>query len=52
MKKFEDILADFYAMSDEHYRVFNERIANIPGGSSIGVRIPQLRTYAKKLVQE
>ena len=52
MKKFEDILADFYAISDEHYRVFNERIANIPGGSSIGVRIPQLRTYAKKLVQE
>lgn len=52
MRKFENILADLHTMSDEKYRIFNERIANIPSNSSIGVRIPMLRTYAKNLVKD
>ncbi len=49
---YESILADLRGKKDEHYRQFNERIANIPAGSSIGVRMPLLRAYGKALAGE
>lgn len=52
MKRYEEILKDFMALRDEKYRVFNERIANIPEGTSLGIRIPALRKYAKNLINE
>ena len=52
MRTLESVTADLRALGDEKYRPFNERIANIRPGSSIGVRMPQLRTYAKALVRE
>ena len=51
MRTYEEILADLSAMADEKYRAFNERIVNIPAGSSIGVRTPMLRDYGKRLVR-
>ena len=51
MKTYEELLADLAAMKDERYRVFNERIVNVPAGSSVGVRTPLLRDYGKKLVK-
>lgn len=50
MKSYEQVVADFSAMKDEKYRAFNERIVNIPAGTSLGVRTPQQRSYAKKLI--
>lgn len=50
MKSYEDIVAELSALKDEKYRVFNERIVNIPAGTSIGVRTPLLRDFGKKLV--
>lgn len=52
MKTYEETLAQLSAMKDEKYRVFNERIVNVASGSSIGVRTPLLREYAKKFVKE
>lgn len=51
MRTYGEILADLSAMADEKYRAFNERIVNIPAGSSIGVRTPMLRDYGKRLVR-
>ena len=51
MIAYDETLAEFSAMKDEKYRVFNERIVNIPSGTSIGVRAPLLRDYAKKFVR-
>lgn len=51
MKHYEEVVAELRSIRDEKYRAFNERIANIPSGSSIGVRIPALRAYAKALVR-
>ena len=48
---YEETLAELSAMKDEKYRVFNERIVNVPSGTSIGVRTPMLRDYAKKFVK-
>ena len=52
MKIYKEVFADLSAMKDEKYRLFNERIVNIPAGTSIGVRTPLLRAYAKKLIAE
>ena len=52
MKNYDGVLLDLREMKDEKYRVFNERIANVVPDSSIGVRIPQLRDYAKKFVRD
>lgn len=49
---YQGILADLRGIKDETYRQFNERIANIPAGSSIGVRTPALRAYGKALIKE
>ena len=51
MIAYEETLAELSAMKDEKYRVFNERIVNVPSGTSIGVRTPMLRYYAKKFVK-
>ncbi|HIY45434.1 MAG TPA: DNA alkylation repair protein [Candidatus Borkfalkia excrementipullorum] len=51
MIAYEETLAELSAMKDEKYRVFNERIVNVPSGTSIGVRTPMLRDYAKKFVK-
>ena len=40
MIAYEETLAELSAMKDEKYRVFNERIINVPSGTSIGVRTP------------
>ena len=45
MIAYEETLAELSAMKDEKYRVFNERIVNVPSGTSIGVRTPMLRDY-------
>lgn len=50
MFTYEEIIASLSEYKDEKFRVFIERIVNIKSGSSIGVRTPQLRKYAKKLV--
>ena len=52
MKTYAEITAELSAMKDETYRVFNERIVNIPAGSSIGVRTPMLRAYGKQLIKK
>ena len=52
MKTYAEITAELSAMKDETYRVFNERIVNIPAGSSIGVRPPMLRAHGQQLIQE
>ncbi len=52
MKSYEQVLADLCTLKDEKFREFNERIVNIASGSSIGVRTPLLRDYAKKMVKE
>ena len=49
MKTYTEILAELSAMKDETYRVFNERIVNIPAGSSLGGRTPRLRALGKQL---
>ena len=51
MIAYEETLAELSAMKDEKYRVFNERIVNVPAGTSVGVRTPLLRDYAKKFVK-
>lgn len=51
MIAYEETLAELSAMKDEKCRVFNERIVNVPSGTSIGVRTPMLRDYAKKFVK-
>lgn len=51
MIAYEETLAELSAMKDEKYRVFNERIVNVPSGTSIGVRTPMLRDYSKKFVK-
>lgn len=45
------ILEELRALADEEYRQFNERIANIPSGSSLGVRTPRLRAFGKELLR-
>lgn len=52
MRTYQQIIAELTALKDEKYRVFNERIVNVPAGTSIGVRTPLLRGYAKKFVAE
>lgn len=52
MVTYEQLLAELFARRDETYRVFNERIVNVPPGSSIGVRTPLLRAYGRALVRE
>lgn len=51
MKTYEEIVGELSALHDEKFRVFNERIVNVPAGSSLGVRIPLMRQYAKALVR-
>lgn len=51
MITYEETLAELSAVKDEKYRIFNERIVNVPAGTSIGVRTPLLRDYAKKFVK-
>lgn len=51
MITYEETLAELSAMKDEKYRIFNERIVNVPAGTSIGVRTPLLRDYTKKFVK-
>ena len=47
-----NIVADFLAMQDVDYRDFQSSlIPTIPKDSIIGVRMPQLRKYAKALTQ-
>ena len=48
--EYDEILSKLRVLSDEKFRVFNERIVNVESGKSIGVRIPQLRKLAKQLV--
>ncbi|OZG68952.1 DNA alkylation repair protein [Bifidobacterium eulemuris] len=46
-----DVLADLRGMADEKYRMFNAKlIPNIDLSTMLGVRIPQLRAYAKELL--
>ena len=52
MKTYTEILAELSAMKDETYRVFNERIVNIPAGSSLGGRTPRLRAPGQQLGEE
>ena len=52
MRPYEQIVAELSALADERYRPFNERVANIPAGSSLGVRMPALRAFGKALVRE
>lgn len=52
MKEYKEVVSDLIAMKDEKYRQFNERIVNVPPGTSIGVRMPLLRAYAKAFVRE
>ena len=51
MKTYEKVVGELSALRDEKFRVFNERIVNVPSGSSLGVRTPLLRAYAKELVR-
>ncbi len=51
MVTYEELLAQLRAHKDEAYRRFNERIVNIPEGTSIGVRTPVLRALGKELVK-
>ena len=51
MKSYEEIVRELRAMQDEKYRRFNERIVNVPSGSSLGVRTPLLRKYARELAR-
>ena len=46
------VLEQLYALQDEKYRQFNESL--LPGweGSSIGVRLPQLRAIAKSICKD
>lgn len=48
--EYDEILSKLRVLSDEKFRVFNERIVNVESGKSIGVKIPQLRKLAKQLV--
>ena len=52
MPTYEEVISSLSAFADEKYRQFNERIANIPAGSSLGVRMPALRSFAKSLGRE
>ena len=51
MKSYTQVIEELSARKDEKYRQFNERIVNIPTGTSIGVRMPALRTYGRELVR-
>lgn len=48
---YEEVLTQLKAWKDETFRRFNERIANVEEGTSLGVRIPVLRSYARMLVK-
>lgn len=52
MKNYKEILADLNAKKDEKFRVFSERIMNIQPDSSVGVKIPLLRAYARGEVKD
>lgn len=48
----EDILQKLFSMSDEDYRAFQARlIPEISYDTVIGVRVPQLRSYARELIR-
>lgn len=49
---FSEVLEKLDSLRDEKYRKFNESL--IPGaeGTSYGVRLPQLRTIAKKIIKD
>ncbi len=47
---YEEILDELKSQRDETFRRFNERIANVAEGTSIGVRIPILRAYARRMI--
>lgn len=49
--EYTEILRELENMRDEKFRLFNERIVNVPEGTSLGVRIPQLRAFARALVK-
>lgn len=49
--EYDKILKELEEMRDEKFRLFNERIVNVPSGTSLGVRIPLLRSYARALVR-
>lgn len=52
MMTYGQLLAALAEKKDEAYRQFNERIVNIPAGTSVGVRTPDLRALGKALVRE
>ena len=52
MKTYEQVLEELRERKDEKFRLFNERIVNVPSGSSIGVRTPLLRAYAKEFLKQ
>ncbi len=50
MKSTNEIHSDLLAMADEEYAQFNRKLMpNIARDAIVGVRTPQLRTYAKQL---
>ena len=49
--EYTEILRELENMRDEKFRLFNERIVNVTEGTSLGVRIPQLRAFARALVK-
>ena len=50
MVSYEELLAALEKYRDEQFRAFNERIVNVPPGSSVGVRTPQLRAFGRQLI--
>ena len=51
MITYEEVLAELSVMKDEKYRVFNERIVNVPQGTSIGGGEMFLRASAQQAFQ-
>ncbi len=52
MKDYRELLCALEQRGEEGYRLFNERIANILAGSSVGVRMPALKAYGRALLRE
>ena len=52
MKDYRELLCALEQRGEEGYRLFNDRIANILAGSSVGVRMPALKAYGRELLRE
>ena len=50
MITYEETLAELSAVKDEKYRIFNERIVNVPAGTSIGVDASFFRACAQEFL--